>query len=376
MKKETISTIALLLLVVFFSVLFLSMIRGFLMVIFLSGIFAALAKPLYGKFVKWFKGRRSMASITTLLLIVFVILIPLGGLLGIVTGQAIKVAESAKPWVEKQIEQPDAILSAIKSLPLVEHIAPYRDIIFQKAGQAVGSLSRLLLSRFSSLTFGTINFLFLVFVFLYTMFFFLIDGERLINKILHYLPLEDHDEQLLLARFTSVSRATLKGTAVIGVLQGGLSGLAFWFVGIPSAVFWGTVMTVLSVIPGIGTALVWVPAAIILASGGHYYKAAGLTVFCALVVGSLDNLLRPALVGKDTEMHDLMIFFGTMGGIFMFGVPGIIIGPLIAALFITIWDIYGVAFKDVLPESSFIKTPGENSAGNDKRIISKRVDPN
>ena len=148
-------------------------------------------------------------------------------------------------------------------------------------------------------------------------------------------------------------------------MQGGLSGLAFWVVGIPSAVFWGTVMTVLSVIPGIGTALVWVPAAIILAGGGHYYKAAGLTAFCALVVGSLDNFLRPALVGKDTQMHDLMIFFGTMGGIFMFGVPGIILGPLIAALFITIWDIYGVAFKDVLPESSFTKTHSENGDGND-----------
>ncbi len=368
MKKETIRTIVLLILVVFFSALFLSMIRSFLMVIFLSGIFSALATPLYAKFVKWFKGRRSLASVTTLLLIVFVILIPLGGLLGIVTGQAIKVAENAKPWVEKQIAQPDAILSAIKGLPLVEHVAPYRDIIFQKAGQAVGSMSRFLLSRFSSLTFGTINFIFMLFVFLYSMFFFLMDGERLVHKILHYLPLEDHDEQLLLARFTSVSRATLKGTAVIGVLQGGLSGLAFWVAGIPSAVFWGTVMTVLSVIPGIGTALVWVPAAIILAGGGHYYKAAGLTVFCALVVGSLDNFLRPALVGKDTQMHDLMIFFGTMGGIFMFGVPGIIIGPLIAALFITIWDIYGVAFKDVLPESSFTKARSENSSGNDKSL--------
>ena len=349
MKKETISTIVLLILVVFFSVLFLSMIRSFLMVIFLSAIFSALAKPLYRKFVKWFKGRRSLASITTLLLIVVVILLPLGGLLSIVTGQAIKVAENTKPWVEKQIAQPDAILRAIKSLPLVEHIAPYRDIVFQKAGQAVGSISKLLLSRFSSLAFGTINFLFMFFVFLYTMFFFLMDGERLVDKILYYLPLKNHDEQQLLKRLTSVSRATLKGTAVIGVLQGGLSGLAFWVVGIPSAMFWGTVMTVLSVIPGIGTALVWIPAAITLAGAGHYYKAAGLTVFCALVVGSLDNFLRPALVGKDTQMHDLMIFFGTMGGIFMFGIPGIIIGPLIAALFITIWDIYGVAFKDVLP---------------------------
>ena len=161
MKNETISNIVLLLLVVFFSALFLSMIRSFLMVIFLSAIFSALANPLYGKFVKWFKGRRSLASVTTLLLIVVVILLPLGGLLGIVTGQAFKVAESAKPWVEKQLAEPDAILQAIKDLPLVEHIAPYRNIIFQRAGQAVGSLSKLLFSRFSSLTFGTINFLFM-----------------------------------------------------------------------------------------------------------------------------------------------------------------------------------------------------------------------
>ena len=108
-------------------------------------------------------------------------------------------------------------------------------------------------------------------------------------------------------------------------------------------------MTVLSIIPGIGTALVWIPAAIILAGSGAIYKALGLTVFCAVVVGSLDNILRPALVGKDTQMHDLMIFFGTMGGSFMFGVPGIIIGPIISALFITLWDIYGIAFRDVLP---------------------------
>ena len=124
-------------------------------------------------------------------------------------------------------------------------------------------------------------------------------------------------------------------------------------------------MTVLSIIPGIGTALIWIPAAIILAGSGAIYKAIGLTVFCAVVVGSLDNILRPALVGKDTQMHELMIFFGTMGGIFMFHVPGIIIGPIIAALFITIWDIYGIAFKDVLPEVRSIKARQPDEGADD-----------
>lgn len=105
-----------------------------------------------------------------------------------------------------------------------------------------------------------------------------------------------------------MTRATLKGTALIGLLQGVFAGLAFAAVGIDAAVFWGTVMTVLSIIPALGSALVWVPAAIILAVGGSYLKAAGLALFCGLVVGSLDNVLRPRLVGKDTQMHDLMIF--------------------------------------------------------------------
>jgi predicted PurR-regulated permease PerM len=176
------------------------------------------------------------------------------------------------------------------------------------------------------------------------------DGEDILRKILYYLPLEDKEEHLLLHRFTSVTRATLKGTAVIGIIQGGLAGAAFAVVGINSAVFWGTIMVVLSIIPGIGTGLVWVPAAIILIAGGSTAKGIGLAVFCAVIVGSADNILRPRLVGKDTEMHELLIFFGTLGGLVLFGVVGFIIGPIISALFVTIWEIYGKVFKAMLPE--------------------------
>jgi predicted PurR-regulated permease PerM len=325
------------------------MISQFLMAIFLAGIFSALSHPLYRRFEKWFKGRRSLASITTLLIIVFVVLLPLGGLLGIITGQAIKVGEAAKPWVERQLAEPDAISDALKSLPFYDRIIPYRSLILKKAGEMVGGISGFLINRLSSVTLGTVNLLFMLFIMLYTMFFFLMDGNKLIEKILYYLPLEDHDERRILNKFTSVTRATLKGTAVIGLLQGVLAGSAFAVVGIDSAAFWGAIMAVLSFIPGIGSALVWGPAVIILAATGHAAKAVGLGVFCAAVVGSIDNLLRPILVGRDTQMHALMILFGTLGGIIMFGVVGVIIGPIIAALFVTVWDIYGLAFKDVLP---------------------------
>ena len=377
MQRSTMNKSVLLLVVIFISAVFLSMIRAFLMAIFLAGLFSALISPLYRRFVGWYRGRRALASLTTILLITLFILLPLTGLMGIVTTQAIKVGESAKPWVQQQIATPDTLFTKLEALPFYDQIQPYRDLIFQKAGEMVGKISRFLIESLSSATLGTVNFLFMTLVMLYTMFFFLMDGDKLINKILYYLPLEDDDEHRMLDRFTSVARATLKGTAVMGILQGGLAGLAFAVVGIPSAVFWGVIMILLSVLPGIGTALIWIPAGVILGTSGHWPQAIGLMVFCGIVVGSLDNVLRPKLVGKDTQMHELLIFFGTLGGIMMFGFVGFIIGPIVAALFTTIWDIYGIAFKDVLPETgpSFGQPlPKEEASGLENEAGSEQVE--
>ncbi|KPK27796.1 MAG: permease [Nitrospira bacterium SG8_3] len=329
--------------------IFLSMIRQFLMPILLAGIFSSLAYPIYRRFERWFGGRRALASIVTLLLIVTGILLPLGALLGMVTAQAIEVGQSVTPWIKEHVSRPAAFSELLASVPFYDRIQPHEKVILEKAGEIVGTLSSFLISRLSSATVMTINFLFMMFILLYSMFFFLMDGHKLLDKILFYLPLEETDERRLLDKFTSVTRATLKGTIVIGILQGGLAGLAFAVVGIKGAVFWGTIMAVLSIIPGIGTALVWVPAAIVLAAGGHLIKAAGLAAFCAIVVGSVDNFLRPLLVGRDTQMHELLILLGTLGGILMFGVVGFIIGPIIAALFTAVWEIYGVVFGEVLP---------------------------
>jgi len=331
---------------------FLSMIRQFLMAILLAGIFSSLAHPIYRRFERWFGGRRALASIVTLLLIVTGILLPLGGLLGMITAQAIEVGQSVTPWIKEQVSRPAAFSELLASVPFYDRIQPHEKAILQKAGEIVGTLSSFLIDRLSSATVMTINFLFMIFILLYSMFFFLMDGHKLLDKILFYLPLEEADERRLLDKFTSVTRATLKGTIVIGILQGGLAALAFAVVGIKGAVFWGAIMAVLSIIPGIGTALVWVPAAVVLAAGGHLIKAAGLATFCAIVVGSVDNFLRPLLVGRDTQMHELLILFGTLGGILMFGVVGFIIGPIIAALFTAVWEIYGVVFSDVLPPIS------------------------
>ncbi len=365
MNQDAINKSVLALMVVAISALFLSMIHQFLMAIFLAGLFSALARPVYRHFNVMYSGRRHLASVTTLLLMIFVVLIPLLLLVGIIVAQAIDVGQSITPWLKETLEQPDRISAYLQHLPFYEELKPYREVILEKAGKVVGTISKWVVGGLSQATLGTANFLFMSFVFLYTMYFFQMDGDKLVRKILFYLPLNSEDENLMLDKFTSVTRATIKGTLLIGILQGGLAGGAFAVAGIDNAVFWGTVMAVLSIIPSIGSALVWIPAAIILIAQDNVGAGIGLLLFCGIVVGSLDNVLRPILVGKDTRMHELMIFFGTLGGIMMFGIAGIFIGPLIASLFVTIWELYGIAFKDYLPEVYHTKAPAEAEADRD-----------
>jgi predicted PurR-regulated permease PerM len=336
-------------LVVVISFVFLKMIRMFLMALLLAGIFASLAQPLYRRTVKLLRGRRRAAALLVLTMLVLVVLVPLGGLLGLVTAEAIKVGDAVVPWVQDKLANPDQVTLWLQSLPFYDRIEPYRDDIMTRAGQAVGFVSRLIIGSLSAATGGTLNFLFMLVVMLYAMYFFLDQGGRLVDRILFYLPMEDAEERQLLEKFRSVTRATLKGTAVIGLLQGALAGVALAVAGVPSAMFWGALMVVLSVFPGIGIGLVWVPASIVLVANGHTAEGVLLAAFCGLIVSSIDNVLRPRLVGKDTKLPDLLILLSTLGGVAMFGMLGLIVGPILAALFVTVWEIYGRVFADMLP---------------------------
>ena len=350
MKKETVNRVTLLSIVLAISILFIYMIRGFLMALFMAALFAALVQPLYRLLLKTFNGRKQLASGVTVAGIIFLVLVPLTILLGVVVSQAIQVGHSVTPWVQSFINEPTVLSGYLHRLPFYEHLLPYRDIIVQKAGQAVGTISTFLIDSLSSMTMLTVNAVFSSIIMLYVMFYFLTMGDVLLDKILYYLPLEDKDERLLLNRFTSVASATIKSTLIIGIIQGLLCGLGFSLAGIASPVFWGTVMAVMSIVPAFGTAIVWGPAALILAMEADWKGLVILIVMCGIIAGNLDNLLRPRLVGKDTEMHDLFVLFGTLGGISMFGIQGIIVGPIIAALFITVWELYGKSFHRYLPE--------------------------
>jgi predicted PurR-regulated permease PerM len=176
----------------------------------------------------------------------------------------------------------------------------------------------------------------------------------------------------MLSQFASITRATVKGTLVIGVIQGGLGGIAFWVAGIEGAALWGTIMTILSIVPGIGAPLVWVPFVIFLYVNGQYLTATLLLVWCGAVVTTIDNFLRPVLVGRDSEMPDLLILIGTLGGLFLFGPIGFIVGPIICGLFLTVWDIYGTTFREVLPPVTSFRSSDEVIPASASRESSKK----
>jgi len=193
------------------------------------------------------------------------------------------------------------------------------------------------------------------FLMLYLLWFFLRDGYKIKEMAIRALPLGDREERMLFSRFATVSRATLKGTLIVAIIQGTLGGLLFWAVGISSPLFWGVMMTLLSLLPIGGAALVWLPAAIVFAIQGDYVRAAALVAFGGLAIGLVDNLLRPLLVGRDTQMPDYLVLVTTLGGIASFGLAGFIIGPVVAALFLSVWELMMIEFeeKPLSDEESF-----------------------
>ena len=331
------------------SLLFLVMIRQFLVAILLAAVFSAMTRPVYLRLGAAMRGRERLAAAATLLLVLVVLVAPAIAFMGLVVSQAREVSVAAANWVRDNMALVESIETLLLGIPLVGDLLPDRERIITLAGQLAQSAGGLLARSLTAATLGTTNFLFQLFLMLYAMFFFLIRGPAILDRILHLVPLSPEDEHRLLERFVSVARATIKGSLVIGLLQGALAGLSFLVAGVPGAAFWGTVMAVLSIVPALGTGLVWVPAVVWLLATGQIVAGISVGLWCGLVVGTVDNFLRPRLVGRDARLPDLMILLGTFGGILFFGAVGFILGPIVAALFVTVWEIFAVAYRDVLP---------------------------
>ena len=336
----------LLLLAIGITLLFFWMIKGFVMALVMAAVLAGLVHPFYRRVAALTGDHKAIASGITVLLSLFLVIIPLLLFMGIVVSEAIGISETAGDWVTRQMEQSESLKQRIEEDQYLKRLLPYQEEIITKAGQMAAKAGSFVARGLAAGVRGTAEFFLMLFVMLYAMFNFVMNGRAIVDAVLDFTPLSANDRDRLLGTFASVGRATLKGTLIIGIVQGGLAGLSFWVAGIEGAVFWGAVMAVLSIIPGVGTALVWVPAVIFLILDGQTGAAVGVCLWCAIVVGTADNFLRPLLVGKDTKMPDLMVLLTTLGGLMLFGAAGIVIGPIVGALFTTVWALWGSAVKE------------------------------
>lgn len=353
-------------LLVLVTVAFVALLSGYLLPIFWAATLGVLFYPVKSRLAKRLRGRSSsLAAFLTLVLILTTVIVPAFGLVSAVAGEASQLYAR----IQSGELDPAALLRWFESMaPRLVELAGSFGIDF---GQIRSNLSQgaVKVSQYvGGFAFAAgqnaLAFTLAFFIMLYVLFFVLRDGDRILDVLIRALPLGDARERLLFSKFAEVSRATIKGTVVIGMIQGALGGLIFALLGIRGAVFWGVVMAVLSLLPAVGAGLVWAPAALLLAIQGAWGKALMLALFGALVIGLVDNLLRPLLVGRDTRMPDYLVLLSTLGGLSLFGVSGFVIGPVIAALFLAFWVMFEQQHHpDYRPPGASVDEPGEAESG-------------
>ncbi|HJU71695.1 MAG TPA: AI-2E family transporter [Paucimonas sp.] len=311
--------------------------------VFWGAVLAILFTPLYRRFLAAMPQRRNLAASATLLLCLVIVILPLTLLSislvqqGAIVYQKIRSGElnfgvyfqqviaALPPWIASLLDR-----FGLADIPALQ----------QKLSNGVVQGSQFIAAQALNIGQNTFQFIISFGLMLYLLFFLLRDGATLAGRIRQAIPLSMEYKRHLSGKFTTVIRATVKGNIAVAATQGALGGMMFWFLGIQASLLWGVLMAFLSLLPAIGAALVWAPVAIYFLLTGAVWQGVTLIVFGVLVIGLVDNILRPLLVGKDTQMPDYVVLVSTLGGMAVFGLNGFVIGPAIAALFIAVWDLF------------------------------------
>jgi predicted PurR-regulated permease PerM len=330
-------------LIVALSVGFAAILWPFAGAILWALVIATMFRPLYERLAGALHQKRTLAAVTTVVIIVITVILPLsliGGALvqeGLSTYQRIRSGElDFGRYVDQILNTlPVWITNLLDRLGLTS-----LEAVKQRLSTVLTEGVQFLAGKVLSLGQNTMEFIVSLLIMLYLLFFLLRDGNDLAQRITGAIPIRPDLQRKLAGRFTTVLRATVKGNLIVALVQGGLGGLIFWILGLKAPVLWGAFMSVLSLLPAVGTGLVWFPTAVYLVVTGEISKGIILAAYGLLVIGSVDNLLRPVLVGKDTQMPDYVILLSTIGGLATFGFNGFVIGPMIAAMFMTVWEIF------------------------------------
>jgi predicted PurR-regulated permease PerM len=323
------------------SAAFLWLLQPFFEAIFWAAVIAIIAHPVQRRLDRKLGLHHNAAAAITLLFCLFVVIIPVLFILFTLIREGISFYQ--------RLESGEVDIATF--LEKLRDFVPHFKILLERLGVEIETLNTriaegalaggsFLAGKVLTIGQNSVQFVINFALMLYLLFFFLRDGNQLVQLFIRALPLGDARERLLFTKFSEVTRATVRGSLLVVMVQGALGGLIFWVLGIQGAVLWGVVMALLSLLPALGAALVWLPVAVYLLVTGAVWQGLILALFGALVISLVDNVLRPIFVGHDTKLPDYMVLLSTLGGLWFFGISGFMIGPLVAALFMAFWGIF------------------------------------
>jgi predicted PurR-regulated permease PerM len=323
------------LLIGIFSLLFLYVLQPFFYPLFWAAVIAILVYPYYEHLARLIRSH-SAASIIMVLSVLVLIILPVILVGFLVVKESVNLYAAAKDsnFVVQPISE---IFSGTFAAPYLLQLKALWQEYATEVTQSVGGF---VVGSFKTITQNTINFIGMLFLCLYSLFFFLKDGKKILGRIMELSPLGDKYDRALFNKFSETVTATLHSTLFLGLIQGAIGGILFYATGVPGALVWGVVMVALSIIPAAGSFLVWIPAALIQFAIGNVWQGATILAVGFGIISVVDNVLRPLLVGKEMEMHPIIVLFSTLGGLVIFGISGFVIGPVLAALCLALYSVY------------------------------------
>jgi len=322
------------------TILFLYLLWPFFFPIFWAAVIAGVFRPLY-KRINGKLNRPNLSTAILFMLIALIILLPAGGVGTLVFNESVQIYEKMKSPDTKQMERSVyRFIGQIADNSIARAFHINKAFLIAKTTEVAQGITNYIFVNLTQLTQNTLGLLVQFAIMLYTLFFFVRDGDRFLRLGLKLLPFGMGRERFLYDRFITTARSTLKVTLIIGGIQGALGGIVFLVTDIEGALIWGLLMVLMAVVPVVGCSIIWVPAGLLMLFTGHIWEGILILAVGAFVISTVDNLLRPILLGKDVEMHPLLIFLSTLGGIMLFGFSGFVIGPVVTSLLIALWQMY------------------------------------